>query len=130
MTPVTLTAHFPGGVGMPGLRTLVAALFLALIVITCGASADDQNPIHSDALLHLQGRHRVADADHSGQFQVVTDPITLNPHQTALVICDMWDRHWCKSATERVGELAPHINALANALRARGALIIHCPSDT
>ena len=42
----------------------------------------------------------------------------------------MWDRHWCKSATRRVGELGPRIDAIANALRAKGAQIIHCPSDT
>ena len=71
----------------------------------------------------------MADPHHAGLFQVVSEHVTLDPHQTALVICDMWDKHWCKSEP-RVAELAPHVNALADALRARGALIIHCPSDT
>src|SRR5437868_6015215 len=60
----------------------------------------------------------------------VTELKLIDPHETALVICDMWDKHWCKSATARVAELAPHINDLASALRAKGVLIIHCPSDT
>ena len=49
--------------------------------------------------------------------------------ETALVICDMWAKHWCDSATRRVGEMAPRMNQLAEALRERGVLIIHCPSS-
>ena len=33
-----------------------------------------------------------------------------NPSQTAIIICDMWNQHWCKGATRRVGELAPAMN--------------------
>jgi nicotinamidase-related amidase len=50
--------------------------------------------------------------------------------KTAVVICDMWDKHWCAGATGRVGEMAPRMNAVVAELRKRGALIIHCPSDT
>ena len=49
--------------------------------------------------------------------------------ETALVICDMWAKHWCDSATRRVGEMAPRMNQLAETLRDRGVLIIHCPSS-
>ena len=49
--------------------------------------------------------------------------------ETAMVIVDMWDRHWCPTATERVGALAVLVNATAAAARQRGALIIHSPSD-
>ncbi len=48
--------------------------------------------------------------------------------KTAVIVCDMWDKHWCKGATRRVGEIAPHINALLKAAREKGALIIHAPS--
>ena len=30
-----------------------------------------------------------------------------DPAKTAIIICDMWDQHWCRGATRRVGELAP-----------------------
>jgi nicotinamidase-related amidase len=50
--------------------------------------------------------------------------------KSALIICDMWDTHTCPNAAARVGEMAPKVNAVAKVLRARGALIIHCPSDT
>ena len=52
------------------------------------------------------------------------------PAGTAAVICDMWDQHWCKGATERVAEMAPRMNNLITDLRRRGVLIIHCPSET
>ena len=32
--------------------------------------------------------------------------------KTALVICDMWDDHWCESAARRVGELAGPMNKI------------------
>ncbi len=68
-------------------------------------------------------------ADPSRQV-VMTAPATIDPSRTALVICDMWDRHWCRAAERRVAEVAPAINRLAANLRQRGALIAHAPSDT
>lgn len=50
--------------------------------------------------------------------------------RTALIICDMWDRHWSRGATERVAAMAPRIDRLAGRLRDRGSLIIHAPSET
>jgi nicotinamidase-related amidase len=64
------------------------------------------------------------------QWRVEQTPAHWNPAQTAVVICDMWDKHWCKGATERVAEMAPRMNGVISALRNRGVLIIHAPSDT
>src|SRR5258706_2250950 len=50
--------------------------------------------------------------------------------ETAVIICDMWDKHWCEGATRRGGAIAPRINELAKAVRARGGFIVHAPSDT
>lgn len=57
-------------------------------------------------------------------------PRLYRPRLTALIICDMWDRHWCAGASARVNELAPVMNELACAMRDSGALVIHAPSDT
>jgi len=51
-------------------------------------------------------------------------------HQTALIICDMWDAHWSKGAQERVGDLAPRISELVLAARGSGVQIVHAPSET
>ncbi len=65
-----------------------------------------------------------------GTWQVQDKTKAWDPAKTALIICDMWDSHTCPNAASRVGEMAPRVDALAKALRAKGALIIHCPSDT
>src|SRR5439155_24664096 len=49
--------------------------------------------------------------------------------KTALIICDMWDDHWCKSAARRVAELARPMNEIVTAARAKGVFIIHSPSS-
>src|SRR6476619_5782524 len=56
--------------------------------------------------------------------------VQLDSKKTAIVICDMWNQHWCKGATERVAEMAPRMNQVLSAARAKGVFIIHCPSDT
>lgn len=65
-----------------------------------------------------------------GTWQPKEETKTWDPAKTALIICDMWDSHTCPNAAARVGEMAPRVDAVAKALRTKGALIIHCPSDT
>jgi nicotinamidase-related amidase len=50
--------------------------------------------------------------------------------QTAILICDMWDNHWCAGAAQRVVGLARRMDPVLEAGRAAGILIIHAPSDT
>lgn len=67
--------------------------------------------------------------------QTVTVPVIreqkrdLNPKTTAVIICDMWDDHWCQSAAKRCDGLAKKAAPVVDRLRAGGATIIHCPSD-
>ncbi len=56
--------------------------------------------------------------------------VAWDPTRTAIVVCDMWNQHWCQGATRRVAEMAPRMNEVLKAARSRGVLIIHCPSDT
>jgi nicotinamidase-related amidase len=54
---------------------------------------------------------------------------TWDAKRTALIICDMWDDHWCKSAARRVVEMARPLNETVKAARAKGVFIIHAPSS-
>jgi nicotinamidase-related amidase len=54
----------------------------------------------------------------------------IDPRHTAVVICDMWDKHWCRGASNRVNELAPKLAGLVARARRHGMLIIHAPSET
>ena len=60
----------------------------------------------------------------------VTFACEVDPAKTAVVVCDMWDDHWCKSAAARCGELAKQAEPVLKACRDRGMTVIHCPSDT
>ena len=52
------------------------------------------------------------------------------PKKGAVIVCDMWNDHWCRGAAKRVDELAPAINRFVTKMRAMGFLIVHCPSNT
>jgi nicotinamidase-related amidase len=80
--------------------------------------------------LVLHTRARVENPKAGGKWEVVNQSVAWEPGQTALIITDMWDKHWCDSATERVAELAPAINEFASIARSKGILIIHAPSET
>ncbi len=97
--------------------------FLVLVLFAPLASADDKS-------FALNTRTRTETAPGSGRYHTLTTPTTWAAPKTAIVVCDMWDKHWCDGATGRVGEMAPRMNELLVAARNRGALIIHCPSDT
>lgn len=58
----------------------------------------------------------------------VEKAVEWDPKSTAIIVCDMWDDHWCKSAAARVGELAGPMDAMLKAARERGVFIIHSPS--
>ncbi len=49
---------------------------------------------------------------------------------SAILICDMWDKHWCSGASQRVADLARRIEPVLQKARSAGVLIIHSPSDT
>ena len=60
---------------------------------------------HSSLTLHTRRREPIAGS--TNEWKVTEKPVQWDPKQTALIICDMWDKHWCQDATERVGEMAP-----------------------
>jgi putative membrane-bound dehydrogenase-like protein len=75
-------------------------------------------------------RSRVERPAGSGQWHVLERNVDWPAQQTAIIVCDMWDQHWCKGATARVAEMAPRMQAVLQEARRRGVLIIHAPSDT
>jgi nicotinamidase-related amidase len=50
--------------------------------------------------------------------------------ETAIVICDMWDNHWCRGSADRVNALAARMAPVVAESRRAGIQIIHAPSDT
>ncbi len=94
---------------------MVSMRFLALALMWAGvaAAADLRLPVRSRA-----------------KGEPVRREESLPVSQTAILICDMWDKHWCSGATERVEALAIKMAPVIDAARARGIQIIHAPSET
>ena len=108
-------------------KVLCSTLLLAVVMTGPQAPAADPGPPEA---LTLHTRTRVAVPKGSWQYQPVHRTLRWDPKKTAIVICDMWDEHWCKSATARVAEMAPRMNRLIGQAREKGVLIIHAPSGT
>jgi len=83
-------------------------------------------------MLHLTMRRQELGKDIGGHtaWRTLTGEEVVPARAVGILICDMWDQHWCRGAEERVDAMAPRMNDVIQAARARGALIIHSPSDT
>ena len=76
--------------------------------------------------LNLQARVEVD----GREPQLITITHELLASETALLICDMWDNHWCRSAARRCDDIAQRMAPVVDAAREQGVFIIHAPSDT
>ncbi len=72
---------------------------------------------------------RAPSTEETGAYIIKQDIEEWLPSQTAIIVCDMWDRHWCTGATTRVTEMAPRLNEVLSIARQKGMLIVHAPSD-
>jgi nicotinamidase-related amidase len=98
---------------MLALRVLVSITALA-------AAAQD---------LHLTVRSRVQPFKNAQEWMAADIPADFPVKQTAILICDMWDNHWCKGAAGRVAVLARRMAPVIDRARAAGIQIIHAPSE-
>ena len=109
-------------------RSGLVCLILLAIVCPKWTTADDApGPTQK---LSFVARSRVKGDGAAKRATVLLKALDWKPDQTAIVVCDMWDKHWCPTATARVGEMAPRMNEVLKAARQMGVTIIHCPSDT
>ena len=99
------------------------------LVVLIVAWMADAAAVQAEADWQFQIQSQVATNPQRSQFQLSTETVNWDPHRTAVVICDMWDQHWCQGASRRVAEMAPRMNEVVKNLRKRGVLIIHCPSS-
>lgn len=109
-------------------RVLLAVLFPVLALLAPLAPADDK-PTPKSGKLSLTLRSRVETFKGSGDWDEVAVKKGIDPKKAALVICDVWDKHWCDCATKRCDAIAKKANPVVAALRKKGVTVIHCPSD-
>ncbi len=80
--------------------------------------------------LMLRSRYLTRDANGRNVWQTSVERRTVPAAQTALLLCDVWDRHWSRGAQERLEAMIPRMSRVTSHLRERGVQIIHAPSDT
>jgi len=81
-------------------------------------------------LMRLHLRERKETAPGSKEFKVVERTVDWEVSKTAVIVVDMWDGHYCRSAAQRVGVMVPRMNRAITAARNHGVMIIHAPSGT
>ena len=74
-------------------------LLIGMLASSAALSAADSNS------LRMNLRSRVEAFRGSGEWQEVRFEKNLPVAETAILICDMWDNHWCKGASRRVDGL-------------------------
>jgi nicotinamidase-related amidase len=85
---------------------------------------------NAERIVPLRSQKLVQNAAGYNVWQVRTEERKFVPAETALVLCDVWDKHWCRGANERLAPMLPRMNETVKALRQQGVLIVHAPSDT
>jgi nicotinamidase-related amidase len=104
---------------------MTKCLFVSVIAACALASAADA----PNAVMRLNFRTRVQAFKGTAEWQEAQLATTLPVARTAILICDMWDKHWCTGASRRVAVLAERMEPVVEAARAHGIQIIHSPSE-
>src|SRR5580704_2060109 len=101
----------------------------AALMGTLGAAGLMAAAKTSSRVLRLPLRSRVEAFKGSGVWAEVHFEKEFPVAETGLLICDMWDNHWCTGAVRRVNGLVKVMAPVVDQARAYGIQIIHAPSD-
>jgi nicotinamidase-related amidase len=109
------------------MEILTLSMTIPIMIIAENTAEKD---IPEKMCLRLDLRTRVQPFKGSDEWHEVIIQEEFPVAETAILICDMWDKHWCGGATTRVDAMAPIINSVIKEARKYGVQIIHSPSDT
>lgn len=113
------------------MKKILMYILLPLLLIpyiSCGEKKDGADS-GAQQPLHISVLKRVSSGLDSKAFIRVDTVEIWKPSETAVIISDMWDKHWCPTATARVAELAPVMNDVLSSIRSKGVIIVHAPSE-
>lgn len=100
---------------VPGLRFGGALICLIVWCVTTQVQAVEIE-------LSLQTR----DPD-TGKIILASEKV--DPKRVGVIAVDVWNYHWCKTATMRVDAIVPRMNKALDAARSLGMTVMLCPSD-
>ena len=104
-------------------------LFASTLLLFLLGSVQKTNDKTNDEMIKISVQKRIPSDLDEGALIIVNEIQDWQGSETAIIICDMWDKHWCKGATSRVAEMAPHMNRVISIAREKGVQIVHAPSD-
>lgn len=110
---------------------LLIILFVGFVIYRLvSVEWEEETVIETYATEGMEVQLRSREMGEDSTWVVVNQKQQWNPARTAFIVVDMWNEHWCESATQRVGELAPRMNEVLTAARNQGITIVHAPSGT
>src|SRR6478609_7439318 len=135
-TPPAWYDNFLHSEAFPMLRPCLFLLFALPLVAADPTTATI--PIRRQVPVEVAKQIQVPDKSGGKIVRIETNTVwktkseekALKPERSAIIICDMWDDHWCKEAAKRCDGLAKATAPLIEAARKAGVTIIHSPSDT
>jgi len=114
---------------LPRSQRFLLPLLLALWAAADGSAGEAIPPRPKvPGMLRLHLRQRRVETPGSGRFKVIERTVDWDAAATAIIVCDMWDGHYCKRSAQRVRLMVPRMNEVLTAARDRGVTIIHAPS--
>jgi nicotinamidase-related amidase len=107
------------------MRAALVSLILSALLCTPGPAQDaplaNRPKVPGTLQLSMRLRTDAGPAQRTAEWKA---------SETAIILCDMWDDHYCKLAAQRVGVMAPLMNRVISKAREHGVMIIHAPSGT
>ena len=78
--------------------------------------------------LNLRTQQLQQDGEGHNYWQEINRLREWPAEETVLLLCDVWDKHWSRGASERVDAMVPRMEQLVGTARARGVQIVHMGS--
>jgi nicotinamidase-related amidase/type 1 glutamine amidotransferase len=111
------------------MKTKIQLFVFLMLIFSCGSLIVNAQKNENIQMIRMSLQKRIPSDSVKGDYTLMNEIQEWNPNETAIIICDMWDKHWCKGASERVAEMAPFMNNVVTIAREKGVLIVHAPSS-
>jgi hypothetical protein len=102
---------------IPGTRLILSLTNLIPLTLLCAVSV-----AAADISFTLRTRD-------PGTGKEILSEERVDPKKIGVIAVDVWNYHWCKTATMRVDAIVPRINKALEAARGLGMTVMLCPSD-
>lgn len=110
--------------------TFLASIGLVLVVAIRPVFADEATSASQPAAKAEKNRTIELLLQSREKGKPVERRESVDPSHVGVVAIDMWNYHWCKTATGRVAALVPRMNATLAGARKLGMQVFLCPTDS